>query len=91
MVTHDPASRVARLAKFGIIKLTDYGEVSPGIYRERFDFQDGRRIDVDADLNALLRMRCRVTGVPHPLGGADARIEESDRVLSEALGVEVRS
>ncbi len=76
--------RRARLAKFGIVKITDYGEVSKGIYRERFDFADGRRIDVDADLEALLRGRFRLTG-------GEARMDESDRVLSEALGVDVRS
>lgn len=75
--------RRARLAKFGIVRITDYGEMPDGAYRERFDFEDGRRIDVDVDIACLLRMRFR-------LNVGEARIEEADRVLSEALGVDVR-
>lgn len=74
--------RLEYLRQFGIVRIVDLGEVDAGIFRERFEFADGRRIYVDADLSGVAWQEDG--------RGVLLRHQQSDAVLSKALGMEVR-
>lgn len=73
--------RLEYLRQFGIVRIVDLGEVDAGIFRERFEFADGRRIYVDADLSGVAWQED---------GGVYERLRQADAALSRALDKEMR-